>query len=574
MIAPVAAQSGPDFGGWFDGVDNYSGVVDRTGRAEVAVAVGGGDDGGTYVFTPAAVRVDPGTTVVWKWTDSGLARNVVAADGSFDSGEPVADASHSFSHTFESAGIYRYYCEPYKALGMKGAVVVGDDYPTVGRTTAGADDGRTESGTAGGGDRSGTTDAVSGSGARSSPGSAGEAADGTGLSSLPLSVVGLAGAGVAAAGGGILWLRNGGDSESDPETVANPGGDDTRPPTGGGSPSADAGIPGSGPVGEQGETDGESPPEGPGETGPDDRGPNQFGPGSGGRPAADPSGVSGVPEPIPSAPDLDLERTDLADREPIGGGGNADVYRVSVEHDGVPVDLAVKEPRLQGTLHADQVERMLAEAETWAKLDDHDHVVDVVDYGSDPVPWIAMEYMDAGHLGERAGALSTDRALWTALAVTEAVYHAHRHGVAHLDLKPENVLFRSVEGVWDVPKVADWGLSKHLLDHSKSVEGLSPQYAAPEQFDEEYGPTDDRTDVYQLGAVLYELFTGRPPFEGSPTAVMRAVMEERPTPPSDVADVPPALDDALMPALATDRRDRYDTVVYLRDAFRDMLDDR
>jgi serine/threonine protein kinase len=281
-----------------------------------------------------------------------------------------------------------------------------------------------------------------------------------------------------------------------------------------------------------------------------------------------------VPDHIPRAPDLEVDYDALADQEPIGGGGNADVERATLATPDGDVDLAMKTPRLSGTLHADAVERLLAEAETWDKLDDHDHVVGVVDYGSEPVPWIAMEYMDAGHLGARAGDLPTAQALWTAIAITKGVRHAHRRGVAHLDLKPANVLFRSVEGAWDVPKVADWGLSKHLLEHSASVEGLSPQYAAPEQFDDAHGPADDVTDVYQLGALFYELFTGRPPFEGSATEVMRAVLDEQPTPPSDLADVPPGLDDVLLTALATDKDDRYDSVLYVRDALAELYDER
>ena len=277
----------------------------------------------------------------------------------------------------------------------------------------------------------------------------------------------------------------------------------------------------------------------------------------------------GPPDRIPRTPDLSIAHADLTDKEPIGRGGNADVYRATVRGGET---VAVKEPRMSGTLHTEAVDRLLAEAETWDKLDGHDHIVGVVDYGAEPLPWIAMEYMDAGHLGERAGDLDLDRALWTAEAITEGVRHAHRRGVAHLDLKPSNVLFRAVDGAWDVPKVADWGLSKHLLEHSKSVEGLSPQYAAPEQFDTDRGPADDITDVYQLGAVLYELFTGRPPFEGDPTSVMHRVLTEAPTPPSEVADVPPALDDVLLTALATAKADRYDSVLYLRDAFRDLAD--
>ncbi len=299
-----------------------------------------------------------------------------------------------------------------------------------------------------------------------------------------------------------------------------------------------------------------------------------------GRGAADPTGgaeridAAMVPDEIPDAPTLSVDFEALREMEPIGVGGNADVKRAVLATPDGDVRLAIKEPRMSGTLHTDQVERMLDEAETWARLDDHDHVVGVVDYGSAPTPWIAMEYMDGGHLGERCGEMRLPQALWTGVVLARAVRHAHRRGVAHLDLKPENVLFRTVEDAWDVPKIADWGLSKHLLDHSTSVEGLSPQYAAPEQFTEEYGPTDDVTDIYQLGAVLYELFTGRPPFEGEAATVMQRALNESPTPPSEVASVPEALDGILLTALAKERDDRYDDVIYLRDDLRELFGDR
>ena len=155
---------------------------------------------------------------------------------------------------------------------------------------------------------------------------------------------------------------------------------------------------------------------------------------------------------------------------------------------------------------------------------------------------------------------------WTGIAVTKGVRHANLRVVAHLDLKPENILFRSVDDAWNVPKVADWGLSKQLLDHSKSMKGLSPQYAAPEQFDESFGPVDDLTDIYQLGAVFYKLFTGSPPFEGQPAKAMHKVLHEQPTPPSERASVPSELDEILGKSLAKEKTDRYDNVAYLRDA--------
>ncbi|MBP1987052.1 halocyanin domain-containing protein [Halolamina salifodinae] len=117
------AQS-DQFDGWFDDVSNYDGVVDATGQSEVTVDVGVDNGGQPYGFGPAAVRIDPGATVVWKWTGNGNSHNVVAEDGSFES-ELSAEEGHTFSHTFESEGTFKYACTPHKSLGMKGAIVVG-----------------------------------------------------------------------------------------------------------------------------------------------------------------------------------------------------------------------------------------------------------------------------------------------------------------------------------------------------------------------------------------------------------------------------------------------------------------
>ncbi|QKY18915.1 halocyanin domain-containing protein [Halolamina sp. CBA1230] len=150
MKAAVVVGSGggvsePDYGGWFDGVSNYDETVDERGSSEVTVEVGVDNGGQPYGFGPAAVRIDPGTTVVWEWTGRGGSHNVVAQDGSFES-DLSSEGGHTFSHTFEEEGVYRYVCTPHQSLGMKGAIVVGD-------VSGGGGDGGEE--TEGGGEEAG-----------------------------------------------------------------------------------------------------------------------------------------------------------------------------------------------------------------------------------------------------------------------------------------------------------------------------------------------------------------------------------------------------------------------------------
>jgi len=357
-------------------------------------------------------------------------------------------------------------------------------------------------------------------------------------------------------GGGMLYQRRSNGDDTDP--VASTSHDDPSRPDG----TAYATPP---PTGDQTDVTAEPAAEGPTEPTVTLEGDASS------TPTGQSAGHGGPPDEIPDSPDFPIEYRALTEEEPIGTGVNADVTRVTVQASEILIPVAIKKPRMGGTLHAEDVERMLGEAETWESLDDHDHTVGVVDYGDEPMPWIAMEYMDGGHLGERAGVLDMPQALWTAIAVTKGVRHGHRRGIAHLNLKPENVLFQTVEDAWDIPKVTDWGLSKHLIDRSKSVERRAFNYMAPEQFNsEKYGSPDELTDVYQLGALFYELFTGRPPFEGPPAEVMRAVLDETPTPPSDVADVPGEVDDLLMTALAKEKNDRFEDIILLRNALQEM----
>lgn len=113
----------PALAEWFADVPNYMGVMDWTGADTVRVRVGVGDG---FRFGPAAIRVSPGTRVVWTWTGLGGSHNVVDVDGGFES-PYLADAGTTFEHVFTDSGTFRYVCAPHAALGMKGAVVVAEE---------------------------------------------------------------------------------------------------------------------------------------------------------------------------------------------------------------------------------------------------------------------------------------------------------------------------------------------------------------------------------------------------------------------------------------------------------------
>jgi len=122
----------PDYGGYLDQVGNFDGsTVDATGQDTVTVEVGVQANGGAYGFGPPAVHVDNGATVEFEWTGEGGGHNVVSdGDGPLDSGSTVSQAGVNYEHTFEEDGIYPYLCVPHEGLNMKGAIVVGEEYPT------------------------------------------------------------------------------------------------------------------------------------------------------------------------------------------------------------------------------------------------------------------------------------------------------------------------------------------------------------------------------------------------------------------------------------------------------------
>jgi serine/threonine protein kinase len=282
----------------------------------------------------------------------------------------------------------------------------------------------------------------------------------------------------------------------------------------------------------------------------------------------------------PRRPGLSAEALTVV--EEIGAGGQAIINKARVpEAKQPPATVALREPDTSATLTREAVEEFLSQAELWATIDarerekqrwaDSEHIVGVVAVG-DRQPWVAMEYMDGGDLegllAEHPNGLPVGQALWLGECVCKGLEVAHNLGKVHLDVKPGNVLLKETDG-WPWPKIADWGLARMLADETGTMEGLSVQYAAPEQFDSaQFGDPDQLTDIYQTGALVYALLTGTPPVTGGQLEVMKTIIGEEPiAPPSDRrAELPPEVDAAVGLALEREKTDRYGSIGNFADA--------
>ena len=245
--------------------------------------------------------------------------------------------------------------------------------------------------------------------------------------------------------------------------------------------------------------------------------------------------------------------------EVIAHGGMGVVFRA--RHVRLNRIVALKVIRPDRISHEDDRRRFHNETVTVAQLD-HPHIVPIYDVGEvDGVHYFTMKLMEGGDLQQHCRRYLDDpRAAAQVMAdVAGAVHHAHQRGVLHRDVKPSNVLLDQAGR----PHVTDFGLARRLDDDPQLTDTGdlvgTPAYMAPEHLAPDRGPLTVAADVYGLGAVLYVLLTGRPPFDGEHlVAVLESIRSREPTPPHRLNPrVDPDLEQVCLKALAKRPADRY-----------------
>jgi eukaryotic-like serine/threonine-protein kinase len=260
-------------------------------------------------------------------------------------------------------------------------------------------------------------------------------------------------------------------------------------------------------------------------------------------------------------------------RELLGEGGMGLVYEV--RHVSLDRSFAMKVLRRELARDEELAGRFIDEAKATAVVR-HPHVVQITDFGRfpDATPYFVMELLTGRTLGEvikAGGPIPAARAVRIVEQVAGALGAAHIAGVVHRDLKPENVfLVGGMAGgqASDDVRVVDFGAAKIVGSSRITRQGIvfgTPHYMSPEQASGQ--PVDHRTDVYSLGVIMYEMFTGRVPFEADTyMGVLTQHMFVQPTPPSRVSPAARelgALEDITLACLAKRPEDRYGSMAEL-----------
>jgi serine/threonine protein kinase len=258
----------------------------------------------------------------------------------------------------------------------------------------------------------------------------------------------------------------------------------------------------------------------------------------------------------PTLPGLDFVR-------PLGRGGYAEVFLYEQQRPRMKVAVKVLYAVAAASSAAD---RFTAEANTMAELADHPYIVQVfrTDTTGDGRPYLVMKYYPQRNLAVRSSdeRISVPEVLQIGVRISCAVETAHRAGILHRDIKPANILTSQ----YGEPGLTDFGIATTGADDAEEAEGLSLPWAPPEVVFAS-APATTASDVYSLGATLWHLLTGHPPFErpgtdNSTLSVMRRI-KEQPPPQTGRDDVPASLERVLAQAMAKRPEDRPQTALQL-----------
>lgn len=256
----------------------------------------------------------------------------------------------------------------------------------------------------------------------------------------------------------------------------------------------------------------------------------------------------------------------------LGEGGFGAVYRAY--QPAIKRDVALKIILPEFANHPEFIRRFEAEAQIVARLE-HLHIVPLYDFWRDPDgAYLVMRLLKGGSLRKliSKGPLSLPETVRILDQVAAALATAHRNGVIHRDIKPDNILLDEEENAY----LTDFGIAKNLLDDSADDDEDeltgSPHYISPEQAQQE--PVSPQSDIYSLGIVVFEMLTGTAPFAGNTTmmeVILKQINEPLPPLPSVNPDVPSAIDAIIQRATDKDPAIRYPDVLSFALAFREAV---
>lgn len=278
----------------------------------------------------------------------------------------------------------------------------------------------------------------------------------------------------------------------------------------------------------------------------------------------------------PAAPSNLVGRTIFGEYrivEQLGVGGMGAVYLA--EQETIDQKIAVKVLHPDSSNREETVKRFHREAKAISMLS-HPNIVRVLVFGrtDDDLLLLAMEYVEGDELHQHVGLSPMDelRTIKILKQACSAVAEAHDFGIIHRDLKPQNFLLTEFRGDEDFLKILDFGIAKIQYPDDREQTDLTeagtvhgtPEFISPEQARAEQ--LDGRSDIYALGCILYEMVTGRLPFqEDTGVETLEAKVHDDPPPPSDFASVAPKMEETILEAIARDREDRYDDALEMYD---------